>query len=558
VGYTNALLSKNKTNASGSSQEFCLRDGDTAYSDLYITWETDYGTEGKQYIDVSVNWRTAAKGGGTTANDAFGDFVYTSANCMTQRFAPSAANCRQLSSGRYFWAVPMSSIVTKRVNGENSGTTTSSVFAQVFGSSTSFASRKYDGIDFNIFIDVLHETGTRHSTSTYVHVWYVPKYTLTSMTLTVGGDLAIGYSVSSSWTRANDRFAIAYLRTASGERLVPYNRTVTDTTAANTIWGVVKYKGYMTVPLSSLIRSPEEDETIYVGIRVVGALAPTGIAWGSMSGSATFSSGEQPGSGGVMLAPCESVTASVSVASTSYPALVVSGVKGTGDKTQTANGYVAKLVCYNSNFTPYACDTVTSDGSLSASSTLYFPPLGSTVYVQVFGMYTTGDDSVMSSPKTYGPYTIPKLGRDGLSWNIVQSAEEPLYAMAARYNVERSFDGNRNQDIVQFNGRSRPSVFFDKGATLTHSLSFDIDPMENPNTYALDNYIVDGWDYDLDENVEYYEGMVRELLSSTVCIVRQQNGYRYAAALTSVGSTYSRNPPLLSISVSAQEVDYGD
>lgn len=503
-------------------------------NDMVVGFETDYGRPGKSLIAVSVNWRTATKGGGASSNDGFGAWAFDDARCVYSFLDPTGVACRQLSSGKWLWNVSLKSLTTRN-DASGAHTTVPSAFEQLFGTRADFDTRKYDAIQLRCSVRVYYVADAQYSefASAETTVWFVPEYTITGIGITRGGSgsyLSVTYDVSDSWTRAGDRFAFYFVKSLKNdESLLPYLYTPDRQDALDyvTVWGTVGRRGYMTVPLSSLTRIPDQGENIRVGIRVVAALAPRGLLWGKMIGDSSFS----------VSGPSEGVNASIALSDEEEPRHVIVTASGDGSAGGKAERFGAKLVGGH-----WACDVAEAD--VGSTAHLYFPPLDQDFYVQVWGYSGSEDDMTYSAsaPKTYGPYRFSSRGADNVPLSLVQDAAAPEVAMAARYNVDRSWAGALSSSVVQLNGRSRPSAFFGYGSEVKFSLDFDLHPLE-------DSYTPGKWAAD--------EGSLRGLLSAGVCIVRLPGGMRHAVALSQVSYRRDHDKAFGSVSVDAQEVDYG-
>lgn len=457
---------------------------------LYLVWCTDSGTGTHKSFTVTVSFSGIPKGMTTQTAQSQ---TYT----KTLNLAQCNEHTSQYKSGVY-WAIGLSSfdgLVSK--------------LGSYTGDDIDFAGRKYDYLKFDVSIvanyadDFEWANGAQSSPPEYASltVTYIPEYTITDVYYDEPELIVIEYSAP-NWTRADDRWALHNAKVSDGSTTMLKSESI----VAENVWGTVANYGRIECPASAFTQSLMNKD-IRLMIRWVAGYLP----FGGAGNSATWDD--------YVASKIVKNTPTLSLASNDGSWITLN-VGDSGDK-----GAEIDTVAITMEGGKYKLDTVTvtKSGNSFPKAVFKYCPYNTDLKFTAIGTKGKG----ASAPKTLSNIRLKNRNRTSFD-TINGDGHLDLYQ-----DIETSISTANNHDVVQFNGRRRPSAFYGTGGTT--SLSFSA-------TMLYD---------DADDFLALAQA---EISGAGDVMVRLPDGKRYAMAVDSCDVDWTlRNQK--QVSISGEEVD---
>lgn len=474
-----------------ATYSFRIKDGDGSHS-MYMHWSTMQGTNYLKNFVFEWQWRGVPKG--SVGEGEGGNTNWSS--WSTKTLAVSSCHPYQVyNSDRWYWYVPLGSVVTESL---------------MNGGSWSYGSRTYDQVQIRFrmhanYVDgTLDELGNSYSPTSQADVWigFFPNYKLKEI-YQQGTDVIITYTAD-GWTRKDDRYRVLSL-TSGGRSLLASG------TAGNQA-GLVQKLGWISVPLSALQFIPNRGSSVYVKLRWNTSYHETEYSgYTDASATLTFTDESEANT------PVGDVTVngdgSISV-----------GVGDSGDNGNDIYEAVVKI-----DIDGFEFDQVVLNKVDMANAMLNFPPLGKEITVQIQGSTVTGGVSDVVEKTVF----VPADGRILLD-AFDQDGERVGKQCVLTANIDWDVSRKREKEVVKLSGRKRPSAFFGEGGETSVSLSGSV-KWDGLGQFNADDFYALG-DADL------------------VCI-RFPDGQRFVSTIDTVTTSESASDKCTKVKINATEVE---
>lgn len=480
----------------------CFRAGlrsnmNSTLSNAYLQIHTDESASEIATIRVFVNWRTVGKNVAGT----YGELTYG----LWSNFENPVSECNPHTSSKYSgtdWSIELHDIGEYVPGGPQLTPSNTSLADEIAPNGYSFSQRVNDSVSM-FFTVVATYKDSSIPESRYVanefFLTYFPVYTLSGVYVE-DNQVVVTYG-HGDWNRTDDRWYLESFR-QGGKELAD---------AANTPFvkfSTVAAPGRIVIPMDAFYSIPASVGTS-VRIRMNASFRAERSDWGYVSGDyALVNEGD-----------CNTPT--LTRVSMDEDALVVH-VGDSGDKQNPIKTIYVTLKDYTGTGT-----TVTTVPD--ADVTFPYPPLNERLTVEAIGYDADGD---ASETVTLIAGTIRGDG------DVVPtiSAEDGSASVSLRFNVKMDWTYEPVYKAVKFSGRTRESVGYGIGGSVTGSLSCDI----------LDD----------DSYGDYHQSRrdFEALAFAGVCVFRDSDGSRRRVTVDSVGVSWDRVNFVKTIDLQVREV----
>lgn len=466
-------------------------------SNAYLQIHTDESASEVDTIRVFVNWRTVGKNVAGTYG-ALNDGLWSN-------FESPSTECSPRTSSKYSgtdWSIELHDIGEYLPGGSQLTPSGTSLGDEIAPSGYSFASRRYDSVSL-FFTVVVTYNDSSIPESRYVanEFWftYFPVYSLTGVRIE-DNEVVISYS-HGDWNRVDDRWELERF-SQGGNNLIGASKEPFVT------FGDIASPGRIVIPMEAFTRIPASTTTT-VSIRMNAEFRTEGDEWGYVSGTMLLTNDGD----------CNTPT--LSEVSMDEDALVVH-VGDSGDKSNPIQTIYVTLQDYAGVGT-----TVTTVPDTDV--TFPYPPLNERLTVEAIGYDADGDASMPVS------LIVGTIRGDG---DVVPtiSAEDGSVSVTFRFNVKMDWTYEPVYNSVKFSGRTRETVGYGIGGSVTGTMSCDI----------LDD----------DSYGDYHQSRrdFEALAFAGVCIFRDSDGSRRRVTVDSVGVSWDRVNFVKTINLQVREV----
>lgn len=459
-----------------------------------LMWSTMLGTDTQASFTIKTRWRGIPKGGSGGEDEGYNAW---SSWRETTVSSSACSPWQSSSSDRWYWWVALETALGSYAMG---------------GSSWSYSGRAYDQIQIEAVInsnyldEIDGSMASAAVSSEQLYVGAYPDLRITDAYLQSNSDattsLVLLYADSAGdWTRTDDRYEVLSL--AKG------GTAVIDPNTWGHQSGKIDKFGWIELPTAGFKTLLATSETISLSVRWNASYRPAGMSWVAWSGSLELSDNGSVNAPTVSLSALDDGSISVTV-----------GDSGSGGSS------------------PISCATATVFGSsyefdeasgiaVGEPASLPFPPLDVETTIQVQGSNLTGGTSEVVESSV----VVPSYGRvlvDPIDSAGARAADQ----VVGRLDVGWSESFAREQTVVKFAGRPRPSAAFGEGGEASVSASFVVERAGGlPDA-----------------------GAVASLLDAGLAVVRVPGGRRWLVALGGVSVSESFERGASEVTISGEEV----
>lgn len=383
-----------------------------------------------------------------------------------------------------------------------------SLGGEIAPKSYKYEDRTYDSICIDYVVAVEYKDGTPESRVVCpdMYVAYIPEFTLKGAH--IEDDAVVVEYDPGDWQRPDDRWYVLSFA-QDGKELVDSGNTT-----AGTLFNVIDRPGRISITLYAFKSIPRAKSTD-IDIRMNANYRAEGDEWGvHVKGTVWFFN----------YMDCDTPT--LSLRYSNEDAIIVH----VGDSYDKDNVIVKAYVTLVDYSGPGTTAEVEMDGSSGGAVTFMYPPLNRDFTVEAIGYNDLGGTSEVAS------ITVPAITSGGGSVAPGIAAEDGSASVRLRFNVKMDWTYEPDMETVKLAGRSRETVGYGVGGSVTGSLSCDI---LDDDAYG-----------DYHQRRQDFEA----LAFAGTCVYRDESGSRRRVAIDSVGESWDTVRFVKTMKLSVREV----